>query len=374
MSKLLTNLRQFFQYQGLFDQRTSLIAAVSGGPDSLAMLHGLAALQAECGFTLAVAHLDHGLRGAEAAAEAAFVAATAQAWGLPCDLAATDVARIAQEHSLNLYAAGRAARYALFARLAAKRGAQAIAVAHTADDQAETVLMHMLRGTGAAGLSGMRPRVPWEEWRQFGLPGNASMPLATPQLHLAPALIRPLLTTTRLEVERYCAEHRLAARHDPANADTLHLRSRIRHTLMPQLIEYNPQIIAALGRTAAILASQEDFLKTMLDQAWEDVAIVAPGSVTFIGKVWSALHPALQSAALRRAYILVGGSDTLALADLERARGAARLRTGKRVELPGGVTVTVIRSGLVLGPTRQADSGVQGGAEATRAVREEPNG
>ncbi len=348
MSNLLANLREFGQDHALFGPGTRLVVAVSGGPDSLAMLHGLAALRAELHFTLQVAHLNHGLRGAEATADADFVAAIAQQWGLPCTIMTVDVAALAQEHSLNLYAAGRAARYALFAQIATTApGAQAVAVAHTADDQAETVLMHLLRGAGPAGLSGMRPVLHWGEWQQFGKP----LPMPTSINSPAPQLIRPLLSTTRQEIMQYCALHGLTPCNDPANADTQHLRSRVRHTLIPQLIEYNPQIVAALGRTAEISAQQEDFLAAMLEQAWADLVIVAPHSVAFAREAWNTLHPVLQSAALRRAYLLVGGSDTLALVDLERARAAAQLRVGKRVELPGGVTVTVIRTGFVFGPT-----------------------
>jgi tRNA(Ile)-lysidine synthetase-like protein len=351
MSNLLANLRQFGQHHGLFGRETSLVAAVSGGPDSLAMLHGLVALRSELHFTLQVAHLNHGLRGAEATADADFVAATAQQWGLPCTIVAVDVAALASEYSLNLYAAGRAARYALFAQVATTApGTQAVAVAHTADDQAETLLMHLLRGAGPAGLSGIRPVLDWREWQQFGKPLHVSTATDTP----TPQLIRPLLTTTRQEIMQYCALHGLAPRNDPANADIQHLRSRVRHTLIPQLIEYNPQIIAALGRTAEISAQQEDFLAMVLEQAWADLVVIAPYSVTFLREAWNRLHPVIQSAALRKAYLLVGGSDTLAQADLERARAAAQLRVGKRVELPGGVTVTVIRAGFVFGQTPHA--------------------
>ena len=156
-----------------------VVVAVSGGPDSLCLLHALTQLRDDLGVTLHVAHLDHMIRGAESADEAVFVADLAREWGLPSTVEATDVPALARAQRANLHAAARAARYSFLARVARATGAQAVAVAHHAGDQAETVLLHLLRGAGPEGLSGMRPVTPLGSgrWRwELGARNDPSIP------------------------------------------------------------------------------------------------------------------------------------------------------------------------------------------------------
>lgn len=324
-----------------------VLVGVSGGPDSLCLLHVLRTIQTELGLTLHVAHLDHQLRGAESAADADFVAATAQAWGIPATITAIDVQAYARTHRLNLHDAARIVRYRWLADVALALGAQAVAVAHTADDQAETLLMHLLRGAGSAGLRGMRPLVAWDEWA--GVRGQRTyLPSSVRSSSVGPALIRPLLTTTRAEVEAYCQEHALQPRRDPTNVDLQHTRNRIRHELLPLLKTYNPQIIAALGRTAQIAVDEHTFLQQALDAAWPGLVHVDLNSVAFDSAAWHALHPALQRLALRRAHTQLASNATLSWERLEQARQAVG-QPGRRIELPGRVQlVTKSYSGFAL--------------------------
>src|SRR5439155_2409470 len=133
-------------------------------------------------------------------------------------------------------------------------------------------------------------------------------------------LIRPLLQVTREEIERYCAAHDLQPRHDPTNADLQYTRNRIRHDLLPRLAEYNPQIIAALGRTAAVCAEDQAFIQQVLAERWRALARVRPDAIDFDGGVWRGLPPALQREALRQAHALLRGDETLALEQVEAAR------------------------------------------------------
>src|SRR5262245_19470674 len=142
----------------------TVVVGVSGGPDSLCLLHVLRELADELEIVLHIAHLDHMLRAAESKAEAAFVIATAHAWSLPVTVGARDVRALAASARANLHEAARAARYEFLASVAQACGARAVAVAHNADDQAETVLMHLLRGAGPAGLRGMRPVTDFGFW------------------------------------------------------------------------------------------------------------------------------------------------------------------------------------------------------------------
>ena len=165
MDDLLARVRQYAQRYRLFNPGETLVVGVSGGPDSLCLLHLLRRLAPELRLWLHVAHLHHGLRGAEADADAAFVAELADCWGLPCTVGRADVAALAREAGLSLEEAARQARYRFLAEVAEAGGATTLAVGHNADDQAETVLMHFLRGSGAAGLRGMLPKTPSDDYR-----------------------------------------------------------------------------------------------------------------------------------------------------------------------------------------------------------------
>src|SRR4051812_17327186 len=279
-----------------------VVVAVSGGPDSLCLLHALAQLRDDLGVTLHIAHLDHMIRGAESAAEAMFVAELARAWGLPSTVEATDVPDRARAQRANLHAAARAARYSFLARVAHAAGAQAVAIAHHAGDQAETVLLHLLRGAGPEGLSGMRAVTPWRGWGMGDRGWEAEDALHPPSPIPHPLLIRPLLTTTRESIERYCAEHGLRPRRDPSNFDLRATRNRIRHELLPRLIEYNPHIIAALGRTADVCAGEHAFALAALEQVWPQLVHERAGAIDVDGSAWRALPVALQRLAIRRAH------------------------------------------------------------------------
>lgn len=335
MSSLADSVRATILRHRMVTPGAPVVVAVSGGPDSLCLLDVLAHLRTDLGCDLHVVHLDHQLRGAESAAEAAFVAETATRLRLPCTVEAVDVRALARERKLNLHAAGRLARYQLLARVALTINAQAVATAHHADDQAETVLLHLVRGAGVEGLRGMRPVVAWEEWSMIA----ADPSLSTQATDGRPRLIRPLLDVSRAEIEAYCAEHGLAPRRDPSNADRRYLRTRIRQDILPALAALNPQIAAALGRTAADCAEVAEFLDQELDRVWQTLVVVQANRAAFDGRRWRDLHPALQHAALRRAYTLVGGSDTLGRDDVLRACNAVGRGVGKRIELPGGVAL-----------------------------------
>ncbi|MGE5261808.1 MAG: tRNA lysidine(34) synthetase TilS, partial [Acidobacteriota bacterium] len=151
---MLDIVRETIRRHALFPPGETVVVAVSGGPDSLALLHALHSLQGELKISLHVAHLNHQLRGKEADADAEFVARLAREWDLPATVHAQDVAVLAREARLSLEEAAREARYAFLAEVAARVGARSVAVAHNADDQVETVLMHFLRGAGLAGLRG----------------------------------------------------------------------------------------------------------------------------------------------------------------------------------------------------------------------------
>ena len=354
MNDLLLRVRQYIRRRELFRPGETVIVGVSGGPDSLCLLHVLRRLAPELGLRLHVAHLNHGLRGAEADADAAFVADLAAAWGLPVSLARVDVAALAHEAGLSLEEAARHARYAFLAQVAGAEAAAAVAVGHNADDQAETVLMHFLRGSGVAGLRGMLPRSPLGEYRLTGIatPGPAEPPpggeadtaQASPPRQRGPALVRPLWAVTRAEIEAYCAAHGLAPRFDRSNEDTTFYRNRLRHELLPILATYNPAIREVLTRTAEVLAGDFEVLRAALDQAWAAVALPAPPEEVRFGLAqWRRLPIGLQRATVRQAvHCLRWSLRNINWEHVERAVWLGREgSTGQSATLAAGLALTV---------------------------------
>lgn len=232
---LLDKVKKTMVRHAMVERGGRLLVAVSGGPDSVALLHLLAMLAAEYELTLVVAHLNHGLRGDEADREESFVHRMSQGMGLQCISRKVDIATL-KEPGKSLEELCRDQRYAFLQEAATAVQATKIALGHHLDDQAETVLMHLLRGSGAEGLHGM-------------LPQREGM------------IIRPLLEVTREEILSFLAEAGLASMNDSSNAHDCHLRNRIRHHLLPLLRDgYNPQIAVNLSRTAEIMRLDDDYL------------------------------------------------------------------------------------------------------------------
>ncbi len=275
----------------------TIIVGVSGGPDSVCLLHLLWRLQDKYEAVLHVAHLQHGIRGADAVADAAFVRQLATDWQLPCTIEERDVPALAAQWRMAVEEAARVARYSFLVTLAAQLGATEIAVAHHADDQTETVLMHLLRGSGLAGLRGMRPATPLTDLR---LDAAAHHILRT--LSRSLRLVRPLLETPRTDIEAYVQAWGLQTRFDRSNLDTTYFRNRLRHELLPILETYNPNIREVLRRTARVLADEYDYIQQAMASAWEQVVSAESAqAITFRLTAWRALPVSLRRAMLREA-------------------------------------------------------------------------
>jgi len=283
-------VRKYIKDRDLLTPGEVLVLGVSGGPDSLCLLDVLHTLRDSLTPNIHVAHLDHGLRP-ESPAEAAFVRAEAQKRGLPFHTETADTRAHARLHKHSLEEAARELRYAFLARIAQSVGARTLAVAHTADDQAETVLMHFLRGAGVSGLRGMLDKTVISNWGLV-IDTNSQFPFT---------LIRPLLTITRSEIEAYCIERGLTPVHDATNLDLTYFRNRLRHELLPQLETYNPNIRAVLQRTAAVMAGEHELLRAVTEKLWAELAHLAPERVAFDKARWRALALPEQRALLRQA-------------------------------------------------------------------------
>jgi len=314
---------------------TSLIVGVSGGADSLALLHILAGILAPQ--QLVVAHLNHGWRDT-AVLDAQFVSQTAASWGLTCVVETVDVVAQARAEGLSLEEAGRQARYRFFARLAYQTGATAVCVAHNADDQAETVLLNLLRGTGLTGLAAMRSVAPLPE---------------APEV----ALLRPFLAIHRADIEAYCQEHGLTPRQDSTNADITFLRNRLRHELLPQLASYNPQIRTHLQQLAALAAADDGYLEQRVSHHWPLLMQEQTETEVVLDRErWRALPLALRRRALRRAMVVLRPFlANRGFAAMEQAREVAESgEVGAQSSLTGGLVLQVDygRLRLTLEPSR----------------------
>lgn len=242
MSLLTDRIRQFATQHALWSADVRVVAAVSGGADSVALLFLLKDLAESGACRLAgLAHLHHHIRGAASDADAAFCRDLAARLGVPTVIGDADVPAIAREAGVSLEVAGRNARQRFYEEARVTLHASCVAVAHTRDDQAETVLLRLARGAGTTGLSGMAPH--------------------------RDHLVRPLLETPRAELRAFLGEKGESWREDGTNADCAIPRNRIRHYVLPQLRELNAQADAALARAADILRTDAAFLDGLANDA-----------------------------------------------------------------------------------------------------------
>jgi tRNA(Ile)-lysidine synthetase-like protein len=321
----------------------TVVVGVSGGPDSLCLLHVLQRLAPELSLSLHVAHLNHQMRGEDANADAVFVTWLASDWGLLATVESLDVPALARDHKLAPEEAARRARYAFLARVAIQVGARTIAVAHNADDQAETVLMHWLRGSGLAGLRGMLPATLMEHLRLEIGDWRLAAESPVPNLQSL-VLVRPLLEVARAEIEAYCAHHNLQPRFDRSNLDTTYFRNRLRHELIPSLETYNVNIREVLRRSASVLAADYQLLREQLEATWGQVVRVeTDDAVIFDLLAWRALPLALKRSTIREAiHRLRRELRNIDFVHVENAiEVLARGDTGAQATLPKGLLLTV---------------------------------
>ncbi len=252
-----------------------VLVALSGGADSVALLHLLRDLDGRGEVTLVgAAHLHHGLRGDAADEDQAFCAVLTARLGVPFDTARVDVAALAREQKRSVEDAGRQARYAFLEQAADRLSADTIATAHTRDDQAETFLLRLLRGSGTRGLGGIRPCV-----------GR---------------IVRPLLDVDRADLRRYLADRSEGFREDASNADVTLLRNRVRHELLPFLeSRFSPGITDVLAREATLAQQDEDFLRRHAIETARGIVLSDSGrsddSLQIDAQALTSVSPALAS-------------------------------------------------------------------------------
>ncbi len=329
---LLERVNAYIRRYGLLTPGQHVLIGVSGGADSLALLDLLCRL----GYRPVVAHLDHRLRPGSWR-DAQFVLRVAAQRGLPSVLVRHDV-RQSRRPGHSLEEVAREVRYRFLLGEALSRRLDRVAVAHTADDQAETILMHLLRGAGPPGLRGMRPAASLSEAAASKEAGNV-------------VLIRPLLEITRSETTAHCAAGGLRPRTDPTNLDTSYFRNRLRHHLLPVLETYNPEVRAVLCRMGEVMAGEVEWTEHIVDEAWPSVSRPAgPQAVALVRQPFACLPVGTQRAILRRAVgILRPGLRDVGFEAIERAvRFAAGDAAGRRASTAGGLELLDLGSEVIL--------------------------
>lgn len=323
----------FIQEHSLVSVGEKLVVAVSGGADSVCLLHILAQWRRELGVELHVAHLNHQLRGAESDSDAGYVSDLACHLGIPATIERRDVAAYHNQRGGSLEEVAREVRYSFLAEVAGVKGASKVVVGHTRDDQIETILMHLLRGTGMTGLRGLQP----SSLSQYG-EGEERL-----------EIVRPLLEVTRQETLDYCQRHQLKPRSDSSNVSPSFLRNRLRLELLPVLRSYNPSIDKVLLRLATIAGDDVSFIEEQASRLWNEVAKEESGAIYLdVGKMVS-LPRAMQRHIFRLAVTQLRGS----LKDVEADHIEAMVNflsrpAGKRLCLPQGLALSTEYGRLVL--------------------------
>ncbi len=310
------------------------MVAVSGGIDSLVLLYATLELARERALKVSIGHINHGLRGAESEADQAFVLELARELRVPAYARSVDPTALRQvgasRQRPTLQEAARRLRYAALREMAVEAGCAHIATAHTLDDQAETVLLRLFRGSGPDGLGGIPERSP------------------------DGVILRPLLGVRRAEISEYALAHGISWREDSSNAQTAYARNRLRLRWMPGLSEdFNPQLLRAIGDLAEAQRRDSEWIDGQVEQQAAARFREEKGWMRVEGDDWGALPDALARRLARWGLRQCGGGRDASRRHIDRMLAFLRCgRTGTHIELPGGVRMLKDRQGVWLGPVR----------------------
>jgi tRNA(Ile)-lysidine synthase len=324
---LLRTVRATIEKHDMLSGGELVLVAVSGGPDSVALVHVLNALRAIYRLKLHIAHLEHGLRGKDALVDMEFVEGIGRDLGIPVTARHADVAEQASTSSLPVEAVARRLRYAFFDEVAKEIGAARIATGHNANDQAETLLLNLIRGSGISGLRGIRPAIEGK-------------------------IIRPLVEAKREEIMAYLSRRGLESRTDLTNTDQAYDRNRVRLSLVPLLEkEFNPRIVDSLVRTAGVFSLVAGYFDDRVAEAMKLCCLPGDGRITVDLDAFAALPRAVRMFTLYAVARSLEGDDQVVSFDtlvaLENI--AARSQSGSRVDIGSGITAVKEYRRLVVG-------------------------
>ncbi len=300
MTGLLERMRERIVTRRLFKRGERVVVAVSGGVDSMVLLHVLYTLAPDFGWELSVAHFNHRLRGRSSDADERLVRGTARRLRLPCAVASAEVRKGAEARGVSIEMAARELRHAFLARCAKSRGARVVALAHHADDQVELFLLRLFRGAGGEGLGGMKARS------------------ASPTGERV-TLVRPLLEFSKEEIVSFARVRGIRFREDASNASAEFERNWVRQELLPKLRRRQPAVVKNILRTMEIAGTEADF--------------ISQAASTSAGRSFSNLHIAVQRRLVQRQIQHLGVASDFQLVEALRAQPGCKVSVGPGVEL-----------------------------------------
>ena len=318
VDKVTEIVRRTIQEYHMLRPGDGVVVGVSGGPDSVCLLHVLNSLKNEYSINIYAAHLNHQLRGEEADKDEDYVRRLCGQLGIPFYCKRVDISSVAKKKGISEELAGREERYRYFFQVAEQVKADKIATAHNLNDQAETVLMHFIRGAGLEGLTGIPPV------RKDGL-------------------IRPLIGVSRQMIEEYCNVHHLQPRIDATNLESTYTRNKLRLQLIPDIMQYNPNFIEHMGKTANMLREENDFFEQFVNGLFQENIHVVKGGVSISIGFLLSQHVSVCRRFIRKAIEFVKGN----LIDIEykhvdeMIKMISKKTTGLSMSLPEHIKVKV---------------------------------
>jgi len=312
---LIDKVRHTIEENEMIDSGDKVVVAVSGGPDSMCLLHILYSLKEELKIELVAAHVNHCLRGEEADADEAYVRNFCSSLGIEFYSKKIDIHKIAEERNLSCETAGREVRYDFFQELLTKLNAEKIALAHNANDQAETVLMRIMRGSGMEGLVGIKP-----------VRDNI--------------YIRPIINILRTDIEAYCIENNLNPRIDKSNLENIYNRNKVRLELIPYIQDnFNKDIVNTLIRLSQTIGKDNEYLEKLTEERYK-LYVISVGKRKVIRKEAFSEPDAILTRVIRLALLnLIGTLKNFEKLHIYEVINIAHRSTGKRAILPNGVSV-----------------------------------
>ncbi len=315
---IISKVRDTIKKNHLLDKGDTVLLGLSGGPDSVCLLHILNQLKKELDIKIYAAHLNHKIRGVEAQKDAMYVAKLCDEMGIICFIRAIDVPKYCEEKNLSLEEGARILRYNMFFEIKEKIKADKIAIAHNMDDQAETVLMRMMRGTGLQGLKGI------EYKRSDGI-------------------IRPILDVYRQEIESYCGENQLNPRIDHTNLEDIYTRNKIRLKLIPYMEEnFNPNLKESIARMANLLRDDSDYVDIKANELFLEIGEkLSQNIITLDLEKFLKVHKSLQNRIIRKSiHFILGNIKGIEQKHIEDVMHLAfESKVDLRINLPRGLMV-----------------------------------
>ncbi len=315
---IINKVRETIKKHNLVNYGDKIILGVSGGPDSICMLHILNYLKDEFNIKIYAAHLNHKIRGIEAQKDAMYVAKICDIMRVPCFIRAIDVPAYCKEKGVSVEEGARILRYNMFFEIKDKISADKIAIAQNINDQSETVIMRMMRGTGLQGLKGIQYK------REDGI-------------------IRPLLDIDRQDIEKYCEQNNLNPRIDQTNLEEIYTRNKIRLKLIPYMVEnFNPNLKESIARMTNVLKDDSDFIMEQSNKAFDDVCSkISENMISVDVDKFMNTHKALKNRIIRKSidYILgnIKGIDQKHIEDVNDLIDSDK--NNVRIDLPKGILV-----------------------------------